>query len=197
MNEQNVSNVNRQFELLNREIQSCQKCRLAETRTHALVGEGNRDAILMLIAQAPGDMEDRENRLFIGPSGAILDSLLTDAGVSRDSIFITNLLKCRLPRCRRPKLDEIEDCSDFLLREIAIINPKVLVPLGYYATRYFIQKYEIPYPDPRSEVPDLFGQKIIVDGRLIYPLPHPASLIYNENYWPLTQEQYRKLKVLG
>ncbi|MFP3869896.1 MAG: uracil-DNA glycosylase, partial [Syntrophobacteria bacterium] len=124
------------FDELKKNIAGCKRCRLHLSRTHALRGEGNLHPRLMLIAQAPGDKEDREGKMFIGPSGKVLNELLTEAGISRDEVYMTNLIKCRLPKDRRPKQDEIQACSLFLAREIALVTPQFLVPLGYYATRY-------------------------------------------------------------
>jgi len=124
---------------LNKRIKECKKCRLSETRMNAICGEGNLNAKIMLIAQAPGEKEDREGKMFVGPSGKVLDELLKSAGISRQAIYMTNLIKCMLPKYRRPKQDEIKVCSYYLNEEIKLINLKILVPLGYYATYYIFQ----------------------------------------------------------
>jgi len=121
---------------LNKEIRKCNKCRLSETRINALCGEGNLNANLMLIAQAPGKNEDREGKMFIGPSGKVLDELLRMANIDRKEIYMTNLVKCMLPKYRKPKRDEIEICSKYLDKEIELINPALIAPLGHYATKY-------------------------------------------------------------
>jgi len=131
------------YDQLNGEIKNCRKCSLSESRTNVICGEGKLDAKLMLIAQAPGEQEDIAGRMFIGPSGKVLDELLKSANLNRDEFYMTNLIKCMLPRYRRPKEDEIEMCSWYLDREIELINPRVLVPLGYYATRYIFRKYAL------------------------------------------------------
>ena len=123
-----------EIDKLNEEIKKCKKCRLYKTRTNAIIGEGNRNAKIMLIAQAPGENEDREGKMFIGPSGKVLDGLLEAYNVSRKELYMTNLIKCMLPKYRKPKQDEIDTCSDYLDKEIELINPEVLVPLGHYAT---------------------------------------------------------------
>jgi uracil-DNA glycosylase family 4 len=117
-------------------IKNCKNCDLSQTRRHALGGEGNLDARAMLIAQAPGDREDQVGRMFIGPSGKVLDELLSEGGVRREELYMTNLIKCALPKNRRPKQAEIDACAPFLEQEIAVVAPAVIVPLGYYATRY-------------------------------------------------------------
>ena len=97
----------------------------------------------MLIAQAPGGNEDREGKMFIGPSGKVLDELLAEIDIQREEIYITNLIKCMLPKNRKPKSDEIAACSPYLEREMELIGPRILAPLGYYATRFVLGKYGV------------------------------------------------------
>ena len=108
------------IEVLNSQIRMCHKCRLAETRIHALCGEGDLQARLMLIAQAPGENEDREGQMFIGPSGEVLRELLRTIDIDLPDLYMTNLIKCMLPGYRKPKADEIEICSQHLDREIEL-----------------------------------------------------------------------------
>jgi len=183
------------IEDLNSDIQKCRKCRLSETRQNVLCGEGNVNAKLMLIAQAPGENEDREGKMFIGPSGKVLDELLEKSTVDKKQIYMTNLIKCVIPKYRRPKQDEIEKCSVYLEKEIEIINPPVLVPLGYYATRHIFSKYDIAVP-PKKELHTVFGTLYLTRGRKIFPLPHPAAVLYNNSIKKEIVEKYRKLKVL-
>lgn len=184
------------FAELNAVIRKCKRCRLYLTRTNVLCGEGNLHAPLMLIAQAPGQNEDREGRMFIGPSGKILEELLDEAGIGRDEVYMTNLIKCRLPKNRRPKQDEIMACSSFLEKEIALIDPEVLVPLGYYSARYVLKKYNIAIPESRAEFSGLYGELFQARDKRLYPLPHPAALLYNKSYKAVALEKYGKLRVL-
>jgi len=113
---------------------------------NAICREGNLNAKIILIAQAPGEKEDKENkegRMFIGPSEKVLDELLNTAGIKRDEIYMTNLIKCMLSKCKKPKQDEIEACSYYLNEEIKLVNPEILVPLGYHATRYIFLWYSV------------------------------------------------------
>jgi uracil-DNA glycosylase family 4 len=181
---------------LNEVIKICKRCRLYLTRTRVLFGEGDLNARLMLIAQAPGDNEDREGRMFVGPSGKVLEELLNEAGVSRHEIYMTNLIKCRLPKYRRPKQDEIEACSGFLEKEIALIRPEVIAPLGYYATRFVLKRGNISLPETRAEFSHLYGRLFLAQNVKIFPLPHPASLLYNESFRTETFEKYKRLKIL-
>jgi uracil-DNA glycosylase family 4 len=176
---------------LNEEIRQCTACRLCETRKNALCGEGNIDSKMLLIAQAPGKKEDVAGRMFIGPSGAKFDELLRYANIERKDIYITNLIKCMLPKNRKPKHDEIQICSQYLDREIDLINPDVIVPLGYYATRYMFEKYGISH-----ESTDFFGKLYYTGEEKILPLRHPAALCYGNSLFEQMSRSYKKLAVL-
>ena len=181
---------------LNSQIRACRRCRLSETRINALCGEGNSSARIMLVAQAPGETEDREGVMFIGPSGRVLDELLSNAGIGRSEIYITNLIKCMLPKYRKPKQDEIETCSQYLNREIELIQPEVIVPLGYYSTKYILGKYEVNLPKTRADFSEVYGKLFFSKNKKIYPLRHPASLLYNDDIRGVMMNNYSKLRVL-
>jgi DNA polymerase len=163
---------------------------------NAICGEGNLNAKLMLIAQAPGENEDMEGKMFIGPSGKVLDELLGISDISREGIYMTNLIKCMLPKYRRPKRDEVEICGKYLDNEIELINPKILVPLGYYATKYVFEKYSITLPPSKIEFHKVFGKIFLTNHRKIFPLPHPAAVLYKPIIKEGMVKNYRKLKVL-
>ncbi len=173
---------------LNEEIRKCERCGLHASRKNAVVGEGNLDAKLMLIAQAPGEKEDDTGKMFVGPTGKVLDELLYVAGLKREEVYMTNLIKCFLPNYRKPKEEEISACSYFLDREIEIVNPEILVPLGYFATRYIFQKYNV------NSSP-VYGKLIWTGEVKIYPLEHPSTLLYDESKRDILEEHYRKLGI--
>ena len=177
---------------LNDAIRRCTRCRLFETRIHALCGEGNLHARLMLIAQAPGRKEDIEGRMFIGPSGQVLDGLLRISQIDRKTIYMTNLVKCMLPKYRRPKSYEIKACSQYLEREIEIVNSDLLAPLGYYATRYIFEKYKLPLP-PKPEFKEVYGKVFEASGKRILPLQHPAAILHAPRIEALLVTNYHKL----
>jgi len=183
------------MEDLNKEIRKCNKCRLSETRINALCGEGNLNADLMLIAQAPGENEDREGKMFIGPSGKVLDELLRMANIDRKEIYMTNLVKCMLPKYRRPKWDEIEICSKYLDKEIELINPALIAPLGHYATKYIFEKYALCLPS-KPEFHKIYGKVFWAGDRKILPLQHPAAMLYNPSVKEEMIKNYRKMRVL-
>ncbi|KPL09472.1 MAG: uracil-DNA glycosylase [Bacteroides sp. SM23_62] len=184
------------LEDFNNRIRDCDRCRLSLTRKHILAGEGDMDARIMLIALSPGENEDAEDRMFIGPSGQVLDKLFHEAGMEREWIYMTNLIKCTLPKCRRPKMDEIESCSKFLEDEISIIQPEIIVPLGYYATRTILTKYHADPPAARKDFKKKYGILIFSDDQKILPLPHPATLLYDPSFEHETIEKYKKLPIL-
>ncbi|MBD3369434.1 uracil-DNA glycosylase [Candidatus Fermentibacteria bacterium] len=177
-------------------ILECDRCRLARTRRNALCGEGDPAARLMLVAQAPGENEDREGVMFIGPSGKVLGQLLDIASVPRESVYMTNLVKCMLPGYRKPKSDEIEACSVYLDEEIELVDPEVLVPMGYFATRYLLDKYSLDVPG-RKSFGELYGNLMLADGGKLLPLEHPAAVVYDSAKMELLSAHYRKLGVLS
>jgi len=122
------------------EITRCTKCPLHKSRKNAVPGEGNPNAKIMLIGEAPGYWEDVKGKPFVGAAGKFLDTLLAEAGVSRAQIFIGNILKCRPPNNREPAPDEIQACTPFLDRQITAIKPKLIITLGSHSTAYIFAK---------------------------------------------------------
>jgi len=183
------------LEVLNYQIRTCEKCGLSVTRKHALTGEGDVDAHIMFVALSPGVKEDSQNRMFVGPSGQVFNKLLYASGIDRKLVFMTNLVKCMLPKNRKPAMNEIELCGQFLNDEISIIHPEVIVPLGSYATRAILTKN---HADPQStgmSFANINGKLLFLNGQKIFPLPHPASLLYNPSFEPDTLKKYKKLKL--
>ncbi len=178
-----------------KELQNCKLCELYKTRVNALIGEGNLQADIMLIAQAPGELEDKADKMFIGPSGLILDKLMVHAGIERSQIYLTNLLKCILPQNRRPKQKEIMACSKYLDMEIEEIDPEVIVPLGYYATKYMFEKNGFK-EFSKKEFPELIGKIFVIEKYKIFPLSHPASLLYHNEFIDKAYENFSNLKKL-
>ena len=182
------------LDVLNYQIRSCKKCGLHTTRKHALVGEGNINANIMFVALSPGAKENIQNKMFVGPSGKVFNKLLYAAGIDRNKVFMTNLIKCILPGNRKPKADEIESCNQFLQDEIAIIQPKVIVPLGYYATRSILLQFDANSDYASMSFKNINGQLLDFNGINVYPLTHPSALLYNPSFETMTIEKYKKLK---
>jgi len=181
----------KKFQALSREIKECKKCKLSETRSHALVGEGDLPAKLIMVAQAPGYNEDSAGRMFVGPSGKKLDELLNHADISREEIFMTNILRCMLPKYRKPKMDEIETCTPYLDEEIELIDPEVISTLGFFAANYIFKKYGI---ENQLDFPNTCGRIFSVNDKKIISLRHPTALIHDDSSWEIMSNNFRKLK---
>lgn len=166
------------------EVRVCPKCELARTRTHAVPGDGNPNTRIMLIGEGPGWQEDQQGKPFVGQSGKLLTELLAKAGVTRDDVFITNVVKRRPPSNRDPMPDEIAACSPYLDRQIAAINPDVIITLGRFSmARWF----------PGERISKIHGQPKKVDGRLIVPMYHPAAALHQSALRGDLEEDFAKL----
>ena len=157
------------LEALRAEIQEHRGCGFepCETATRMVPGEGNADAEVVFVGEAPGATEDALGRPFVGRAGKLLDELLAEAGLARDDVWITNVVKARPPRNRDPKAPEVAHCRPWLERELELIRPRLVVPLGRHALKHFA---------PAAKIADVHGR--LLDGHL-FPLYHPAAAIYN------------------
>ena len=176
------------------EVVVCTECPLWKTRKNAVPGEGNPRARIMLIGEAPGSSEDLQGRPFVGAAGKFLQSLLSEIGFSREDVFICNVLKCRPPRNRPPKPEEIRTCTPYLDRQIRIIKPGFLITLGSYSTTYILSKAHLPFAGitavhckPRRAV--LQGMRVT-----IFPTFHPAAALYSAKYEEQTTADFKLLK---
>ena len=178
---------------LNNIISNCRKCDLYKTRTNTVPGDGNTQADIFFIGEAPGRNEDLEGKPFVGRAGKVFDELLETIHLKRRDIFIGNILKCRPPNNRNPYDEEIRKCTPYLDKQIDIINPKVIVPLGNFATLYIFEKFNIP----KLKISSVHGKKFkinTVNGVLIIlPLFHPAAVIYNKNKMPDMTNDFKKI----
>jgi DNA polymerase len=158
---------------LYRELNDQHGCPLATTRTHIVFGMGNADADLMFVGEAPGATEDQEGKPFVGRAGRLLDQLLEEIGLSRGEVFVGNILKCRPPGNRDPLPEEIEECMPHLMRQIELIEPKVIATLGNYATKALTgSPVGITRCCGRPQERELGGRDVT-----IYPLFHPAAAL--------------------
>lgn len=178
-----------QLEVIAAEVVVCPKCELARTRTKAVPGEGNANARVMLIGEGPGWHEDQQGRPFVGNAGKFLGELLGLAGLNRDEVFITNVVKCRPPGNRDPLPDEIAACAPYLDRQIAAIDPDVVVTLGRYSmARWF----------PGEKISKIHGQPKKDGHRIIVPMYHPAAALHQGALKAVIQEDFIKLpKILA
>ena len=181
MTEQEAAAV---LEAVAAEVKVCPKCELCRTRTHAVPGEGPSDARIMLIGEGPGWHEDQQGRPFVGNAGKFLNELLGKAGLSREAVFITNVVKCRPPGNRDPMPDEIAACSSYLERQIGAIDPDVIVTLGRFSmARWF----------PGERISRIHGQPKREGRRLIVPMYHPAAALHQGALRGAIEEDFAKL----
>ncbi|MGE5652656.1 MAG: uracil-DNA glycosylase [Bacillota bacterium] len=167
-------------------MNSCQRCALALTRSHVVPGEGDLRPYVMLVGEAPGANEDRSGRPFAGAAGKILDQMLAEAGMARDDVFITSVLKCRPPKNRDPKKEEIAACSPYLHQQIALLAPRVICPMGNHALHLLL--------GGEVALGDTHGNVVYRADQAYFPLYHPAAAIYNRHLLPLILDDMRKLK---
>ena len=182
---------------LHERILQCRRCHLSETRRNPVPGEGPVTAQVMFVGEAPGRMEDLEGRPFVGRAGKLLDELLAEIGLERGEVFIGNVVKCRPispeGRDRRPTPEEISICSPYLDRQIELIRPRILCPMGNTATSYLLEKYGFT-PQGISRV---HGRIYRVEGGLcIFPLYHPAAALYLNRLKDVLRKDFYRLKGL-
>jgi DNA polymerase len=162
----------------------------------AVVGEGDPDAEIMFIGEAPGAEEARTGRPFVGRAGQLLDDLLASVGIDREEVYITNVLKDRPPNNRDPHVAEIELYAPFLLRQIEIIKPRVIATLGRFAMDFVLELYDLPQQGRR--IGDLHGQVLEAEAPhgevAVVPLYHPAAAFYNQDLRPTMEEDFQVLQ---
>jgi DNA polymerase len=165
------------------EARECTRCPLADTRTTVVFGNGDADADLMFVGEAPGANEDREGLPFVGQAGKLLDKLLGEIGMDRGQVFVANVLKCRPPGNRDPQPGEIETCEPYLFRQVELIEPLVVCTLGNFSTKLL--------RGDSTGITRLHGQAevLTIGPRAVrlYPLFHPAAALYT----PRTLETLR------
>ena len=153
--------------------------------TNLVPGEGDPDADVVMIGEAPGASEDKQGRPFVGNAGRFLDRLLEDAGLQRDDVFITNVVKARPPKNRDPRVKEARHYLPWLLAQLDVIEPRVIVPLGRQALAHFAADVKIT---------QAHGHALERDGRTIFPMFHPAAALHNEDLRPVLYEDARALR---
>lgn len=157
------------LEAIREDIGECTRCKLHEHRTKIVFGEGNPKAELVFVGEGPGADEDATGRPFVGRAGQLLDKIIAAIGLKREEVFITNIVKCRPPQNRTPERDEVATCEQFLFRQLAFIQPRVIVALGAPAFQCLLKTKE-PISKSRGEWRDWHGIKVM-------PTFHPAFLL--------------------
>ncbi|MFW6109432.1 MAG: uracil-DNA glycosylase family protein [archaeon] len=179
-----------------KEIQTCRECSLGDTRENIVVGSGSLDARIVLIGEAPGRKEDETGLPFVGQAGKLLDEILENAGLNREDVFIGNILKCRPPDNRRPKKVEVESCESYLIRQLEIIEPSVIAPMGNSSVTYFQKRYGLK----NQSIGEVHGEVYLIktswENVKLIPLYHPAAAIYRRNLLDTLKEDIKKIAEL-
>ena len=173
-------------------VSSCTSCPLAETRTQVVFGAGNADAELMFVGEAPGFHEDQQGIPFVGAAGKLLERLLADIGLSREDVFIGNVLKCRPPGNRDPQADEIEACQNHLFRQIELIQPRIVATLGNFATKLLSGNSAGITRVHGVEQSVRLGNSQV----LLYPIYHPAAALYTRAMLSVLEQDFARLPQL-
>lgn len=160
---------------------------LAKTATNLVMGEGNPDADIIFIGEAPGKNEDEQGKPFVGAAGKFLNEMLASIGMKRDDIFITNIVKYRPPNNRDPLPEEKEAFWPYLLRQIKVIEPKLIITLGRHSMEYFL---------PSQKISQIHGQAKRRGDLVILPLFHPAAALYNTNMRQTLIDDFAKIPKL-
>lgn len=170
-----------------REVAVCQKCALYHSRKLAVPGEGPADAEIMLIGEGPGFYENEQGRPFVGAAGKFLDELLAQAGLKRQQVWITNVVKCRPPGNRDPLPEEVGTCNQYLERQINAINPSIIITLGRYSMGKFM---------PGAKISTVHGQMRKVGERYVVAMFHPAAALHQASLKPAVMADFAKLPEL-
>ncbi len=168
-------------------IARCQKCDIARQRNRAVPGEGPEDAEIMFIGEAPGWHEDQQGRPFVGTAGKYLEQLLASIGLSRERVFIANVIKCRPPGNRDPLPGEVQNCQGWLEQQIAAIRPRMIVTLGRYSmARFFSGK----------SISKIHGTAQERDGVVYFAMYHPAAALHQQSLRQVIEADMRRIPVI-
>ena len=175
------------LESLAQEVRSCTACDLCRTRDQAVPGEGPERPEILFIGEGPGFREDQEGRPFVGPAGKLLEDLLVSIGMSRNDVFITNVVKCRPPNNRDPLPVEIEACRPYLERQIALLDPRIIVTLGRFSLTQFF---------PRESISRVHGRLRRWNGMPVFPMYHPAAALHQQGMRRFLEEDIQSLPAI-
>jgi len=167
-------------------IHTCLKCPLGKTRTKFVFGTGNPDAQVVFVGEAPGEQEDKQGLPFVGPAGHLLTRMIEAAGIPRDTVFIANVLKCRPPNNRPPEPAEIEQCEPYLVEQIRLINPRVVVALGKYASQTLLKT--------EQSIGQLRGKWYTWHGSDLFATYHPSAGLRSGDYKKTIEDDLKLLK---
>ncbi len=170
------------------EWENCTRCKLYQWRTNIVFGEGDPTSRVVFIGEGPGEEEDKQGRPFVGRAGQLLNLMMKAAGLNREDVFITNIVKCRPPKNREPEKDEIIACAPLLQKQLTIINPEIIVTLGKPAITALSGE--------KVAITKIRGRIMLINGRKVLPTYHPAFLLRNPVKKREAWEDFKTLKRL-
>lgn len=166
--------IDKTWTAMEEKVRKCQKCPLCESRTQSVFGEGAKNTELMFVGEGPGAEEDAQGLPFVGRAGQLLNQIFTAAGIKREEVYITNVVKCRPPQNRVPTIEECAACNDYLFAQISLVQPKILVTLGNTPTKWLLKTTHEGITQLRGKWFDWYGIKLM-------PMFHPSYLLRNQS----------------
>ena len=173
-----------QLDLLHEQIKQCTACGLCQGRTNVVPGEGPERPKIMFIGEGPGFHEDKQGRPFVGPAGKFLEELLAAIDLTREEVYITNIIKCRPPGNRDPLPEEVRACNSWLEQQIDLLSPELIVTLGRHSMARFF---------PRETIGKMHGRTGTVDGQKIFAMYHPAAALHQQRLRDTLIEDMKKI----
>ncbi len=170
--------------MIAKEVTACQKCELYHSRKNAVPGEGPANTEIMFIGEGPGFHENEQGRPFVGAAGTFLNELLAQAGLKREDVWITNVVKCRPPGNRDPLPPELLACNEYLERQIAAIQPKIIITLGRFSMNKFM---------PGAKISAVHGQMRQINDRFVIAMFHPAAALHQASIKPAIMKDFAQL----
>jgi len=178
------------------EVSICTLCRLHEGRVNPVLGEGNIQSPIVFVGEGPGRKEDEAGRPFVGAAGKLLSKFLLGINLKREDVYIANIVKCRPPKNRKPKVDEVLVCTPYLDRQLSLIKPRIIAPMGNSAVAYFSTRFHLL----KAPIGDIHGSPYTIEtewgNTIIFPLYHPAAVLYNRSLEVDLENDFNKIKKL-
>ncbi len=192
-----MSSKEEKLKEIEKKILECKRCELYKYVRNKVPGEGNPNAKIVFVGEAPGEEEDKQGRPFVGKAGKLLTKLIEEIlGMKRDEVFITNVLKCRPPNNRDPKEEEIKACFPFLVEQLNVIQPDIIVCLGRFSAKTLFNYFGLKF----TTITKVRGKPFYVTkwGKqvMLFATLHPAAALYHREWLSLIEEDFRKLKEL-
>ena len=177
---------------LRNQVEICRRCALHKTRLKSVFGEGPNDSKVLFVGLGPGYHENLEGRPFVGAAGKLLNNLLETSGLKREDVYITNIIKCYLPN-NKASDEEIATCTSYLDKQINLIQPKFLIPLGNVAASYLLRKFGQQIAPMRYMHTKIFSVSTLFFQTKLIPMYHPAAALRNPGLRSVVKEDWQKL----